>query len=109
MGLELHDLVDDIDQDLLSIPHTALIGLLVTAVLIVIRVAWVFPLVFLLRRRAGRAERRIMRLWLRLEQVRERPADPRQQRRRRLLARHRDAAAGWPQLRRRGVPPCSSR
>ncbi|MEX5294670.1 sodium:proton antiporter [Kocuria sp. CPCC 205268] len=87
MGLELHDLVDDIDQDLLSIPHTALIGLLVTAVLIVIRVAWVFPLVFLLRRRAGRAERRIMRLWLRLEQVRERPADPRQQRRSRLLRR----------------------
>lgn len=85
MGLELHDLVDDIDQDLLSIPRTVLLGLLVTAVLLVVRLAWVFPLVLLLRRRADRAEHRTMRLWLGLEQVRERPADPRRERRRRLL------------------------
>lgn len=87
MGLELHDLVDDIDQDLLSIPRTVLLGLLVTAVLLVVRLAWVFPLVLLLRRRADRAEHRTMRLWLGLEQVRERPADPRRERRRRLLRR----------------------
>ncbi|WIG19084.1 cation:proton antiporter [Kocuria rosea] len=87
MGLELHDLVDDIDQDLLSIPSTVLLGLLVTAVLLVVRLAWVFPLVLLLRRRADRAEHRTMRLWLGLEQVRERPADPRRARRRRLLRR----------------------
>lgn len=87
MGLELHDLVDDIDQDLLSIPSTVLLGLLITAVLLVVRLAWVFPLVLLLRRRADRAEHRTMRLWLGLEQVRERPADPRRARRRRLLRR----------------------
>ncbi|MEX5256861.1 cation:proton antiporter [Kocuria arenosa] len=87
MGLELRHLVEDIDQNLLSIPHTVLIGLLVTAVLIAIRVSWVFPLVLLLRRRAGRAERRTMRLWLGLDPASAHPADPRQERRRRLRQR----------------------
>ena len=87
MGLELRHLVEDIDQDLLSIPRTVLIGLLVTALLIVVRVAWVFPLVFLLRRRAGRAEHRTMRLWLGLDRASERSTDPRQERRRRLRQR----------------------
>ncbi|MUN62380.1 sodium:proton antiporter [Kocuria sediminis] len=87
MGLELRHLVENIDQDLLSIPHTVLIGLLITAVLIVVRVAWVFPLVLLLRRRAGRAERRTMRLWLGLDRTGERSTDPRQERRRRLRQR----------------------
>jgi NhaP-type Na+/H+ or K+/H+ antiporter len=87
MGLELRHLVENIDQDLLSIPHTVLIGLLVTAVLIVIRLAWIFPLVFLLRRRAGRAEGRTMRLWLGLDRTGEHSADPRQERRRRLRQR----------------------
>jgi NhaP-type Na+/H+ or K+/H+ antiporter len=88
MGLELHHLVENIDQDLLSIPHTVLIGLVVTATLILTRCAWVFPLVYVLRRRAGRAEHRTMRLWLSLDRARDRgPRDPRQERRRRLRQR----------------------
>ncbi|MDQ0736433.1 cation:proton antiporter [Arthrobacter agilis] len=88
MGLELRHLIENIDEDLLGIPQAVLIGLLVTAVLVVIRCAWVFPMVFILRRRAARAEHRTLLLWLSLDRARgNAPGSARQERRRRLRQR----------------------
>ena len=50
MGLELHKLVDDIGHSELHLQHTALIGLGVVAVLIVLRMAFMWPVTWSLAR-----------------------------------------------------------
>ncbi|MCU1573939.1 MAG: sodium:proton antiporter [Micrococcaceae bacterium] len=88
MGLEIRSLVENIDASLLTVGESVLIGLLAAAALIVLRFAWIFPLIFLMRRRARRAEHKTMLFRLRLGKLKELSSkDPRQQRRQRLLQR----------------------
>lgn len=56
MGLELHKLVDDIGKSDLPLPHTALIGLGVVLVLIVLRMAFMWPVTWSLARALPRYE-----------------------------------------------------
>jgi len=58
MGLELHKLVEDIGQSSLHLQHTALIGLGVTVVLILLRLAFMGPVTWALARSLPRYESR---------------------------------------------------
>ena len=58
MGLELHKLVDDIGHSELHLQHTALIGLGVVVVLIVLRMAFMWPVTWSLARALPRYEAR---------------------------------------------------
>lgn len=62
-------------------------GAACTAILIIVRFVRVFPLVFLLRRHAARAEHRLMRLWLSLDRHLLHPKDAREHRRAHLRQR----------------------
>ncbi|MFC3298107.1 sodium:proton antiporter [Arthrobacter agilis] len=88
IGLEIRGLLQNIDESLLSITDTVLIGLLTTLVLILLRFLWVFPLVLLMRRLPSRAERRSVQLRRGLGRLRrKRTLDARQERRQRALTR----------------------
>lgn len=58
MGLELHKLVDDIGHSELQLQHTALIGLGVVVVLVVLRMAFMWPVTWSLARALPRYEAR---------------------------------------------------
>ena len=88
IGLEVRGLLQDIDQSLLTVGQTVLIGLLATLTLIVLRFLWVFPLVLLMRRLPSRAERRTLQLRRGLGRLKQQPTlDARQKRRKRVLTR----------------------
>ncbi|PPB48268.1 sodium:proton antiporter [Arthrobacter pityocampae] len=88
IGLEVRSLLQNIDESLLTVEQTILIGLLTTLALIVLRFLWVFPLVLLMRRLPSRAERRAGQLRRGLGRLRQvKPLDARQERRRRVLTR----------------------
>ncbi len=88
IGLEVRGLLQSIDESLLSIGQTILIGLLATLALILLRFLWVFPLVLLMRRLPSRAERRTLQLRRGLGRLKkQRTLDARQERRRRALTR----------------------
>lgn len=88
IGLEIRSLLQNIDESLLTVQRTVLIGLLATLVLIVLRFLWVFPLVLLMRWLPSRAERRTRHLRRGLSRLRRHPTlDARQQRRRRAMTR----------------------
>ncbi|TQL44988.1 sodium/proton antiporter (CPA1 family) [Homoserinimonas aerilata] len=84
MGVEIRALLGDIDANELPAMNAVLIGLVATAALIIIRFAWVNPMVFLLQRKAERDEFRALRLKLGLEHLKAKGAsgDPRMERRR---------------------------
>ncbi|WP_166876238.1 sodium:proton antiporter [Salinibacterium sp. ZJ450] len=85
MGLELRALVDDIGPTELSGRSAVGIGLILTAVLIVLRMLWVNPMIVVLRYSAKRAEHRVYRLHLALASMEENDSDPRRKRRRARL------------------------
>ena len=88
IGLELRGLLQNIDESLLTVGRTVLIGLLATLVLIVLRFLWVFPLVLLMRRLPSRAERRSLQLRRGLSRLKRlHTLDARQERRKRALTR----------------------
>ncbi|WP_104180494.1 sodium:proton antiporter [Arthrobacter sp. B0490] len=88
IGLEIRGLLRSIDQSLLTVGQTILIGLLATLVLILLRFLWVFPLVLLMRRLPSRAERRTLQLSRGLGRLRKLGTlDARQERRKRALTR----------------------
>lgn len=88
IGLEIRSLLQNIDESLLTVQRTVLIGLLATLVLIVLRFLWVFPLVLLMRWLPSRAERHTRHLRRGLGRLRRHPTlDARQQRRRRAMTR----------------------
>lgn len=88
MGVEIRALIADIDPGELPATDAVLIGLLVTAALVVIRFAWVNPMVFLLQRKAERDEFRLLRLKLGLANLGGRASDdPRLERRRQRVER----------------------
>lgn len=62
LGVELKPLVEAVQQDRLGVGSAVLIGLLATAVLIVVRVLFMIPLIATLRRDTRRAERQGSRL-----------------------------------------------
>lgn len=62
MGIEIKALVDQVQDDDLGVLQAVLFGLLVTGVLVLVRVAFVVPLVAVLRRDQRRAVRRGERL-----------------------------------------------
>ena len=72
MGLELRHLVDNADSGLLSVGDTVLIGLAVTVLLILIRFAWVTPLMYLLRAKVSYQDRRTQRIRLGLDRLKAR-------------------------------------
>lgn len=84
MGVEIRALIADIDPEEVSAGQAVLIGLIVTVVLILIRFAWVNPMVYLLQRKAERDEYRLLRMKLGLDHLRKKipEADPRMERRR---------------------------
>ena len=105
MGLELRHLVDNADSGLLSVGDTVLIGLAVTVLLILIRFAWVTPLMYLLRAKVSYQDRRTQRIRLGLDRLKARGlTDERKRKRHRraelLYLRRR---ADIEQLRREGL------
>ena len=88
IGLEIRGLLQDIDESLLTVQQTVVIGLVATLALIVLRFLWVFPLVLLMRRLPSRAERRTLQLRRGLGRLKkQRTLDARQERRKRALTR----------------------
>ncbi|OUM43354.1 cation:proton antiporter [Arthrobacter sedimenti] len=88
IGLEIRGLLQDIDESLLTVQQTVLIGLVATLALIVLRFLWVFPLVLLMRRLPSRAERRTLQLRRGLGRLKKQQTlDARQERRKRALTR----------------------
>ncbi|BBE21446.1 peptidase [Arthrobacter sp. MN05-02] len=88
IGLEIRTLLQNIDESLLTVGQTVLIGLLATLALILLRFLWVFPLVLLMRRLPSRAERRTLQLRRGLGRLRKQPTlDARQERRMQALTR----------------------
>ncbi|MCU1633671.1 MAG: sodium:proton antiporter [Micrococcaceae bacterium] len=88
IGLEVRGLLQNIDESLLTVGETVLIGLVATLALIVLRFLWVFPLVLLMRRLPSRAARRSIQLRRGLGRLKKLPTlDPRQERRKRALTR----------------------
>jgi len=65
MGLELHKLVEDIEESELHLQHTALLGLMVVVILIVLRMAFMGPVTWGLARALPRYEARA-RGWQRI-------------------------------------------
>lgn len=59
MGLQLHALTDQLAGSEITIWHTVLVGLLVAALLIVSRAAFMVPLILMLRRSLRREEARV--------------------------------------------------
>jgi CPA1 family monovalent cation:H+ antiporter len=85
IGLELRTLIDDVDPEILGVGEAIGIGLLATLALVVIRFAWIVPLVFALRKRAEHAEKVTFRTLLALHHFRSTPV--RNARERRMLQR----------------------
>ncbi|GAA4186386.1 sodium:proton antiporter [Gryllotalpicola kribbensis] len=84
IGLQIRFLVDHVNQSVLSIGASVGIGLLATAALIVIRFAWIVPLLAGMRRAVARREKRLLRQWLWLSYFRAHPVEkPRDARRKR--------------------------
>ncbi|GAA1445789.1 cation:proton antiporter [Leifsonia poae] len=91
IGLEIRTLVEDVqaDDELLGVWESVGIGLLALAVLIIIRFAWAIPLVWGLRRRTERAEKRTLHELLLVSYYRNHPVETVHQRRRKDLAERR--------------------
>ncbi|MCC9197396.1 sodium:proton antiporter [Arthrobacter sp. zg-Y820] len=82
MGLELRYLVENINPDLLTVGESVGIGLAVTALLILLRFAWMGPLILLLRAKVGYQERRTHRFRAALDRLKEQePGNERSRRR----------------------------
>ncbi|MFT4029977.1 MAG: sodium:proton antiporter [Protaetiibacter sp.] len=91
MGAQISTIISDIDNDELPIHDAVLLGLLMTGLLIVLRYLFVWPLVFLMRRRAQRAEKQEGMLARALDRVQAmRGASDRLDRRRRGFERRID-------------------
>lgn len=58
MGAQIATIINDVREDELPVHQAVQLGLLMTAILIVIRYIFVWPLVFLMRRQAQRADER---------------------------------------------------
>jgi len=88
IGVEIRGLLQNIDESLLTVGQTVLIGLLATLVLIAVRFLWVFPLLLLMRWLPSSAERQTRHLRRRLGVFQKQPTlDARQERRKRTMTR----------------------
>jgi CPA1 family monovalent cation:H+ antiporter len=79
IGLEIRTLIEDVDPSVLGVEAAFGIGLLATVALILIRYLWVGPLVFGLRLRERRSERRTYRSLLALYYYRSHPVESKHQ------------------------------
>ncbi|ARJ06974.1 sodium:proton antiporter [Humibacter sp. BT305] len=79
IGLEIRTLVEDVDDSVLSVGASVGIGLIATLALILLRYLWIGPLVFGLRQRERRAERRTYRSLLALYYYRTHPVTTKRQ------------------------------
>ncbi|MFF1571691.1 cation:proton antiporter [Leifsonia sp. NPDC058292] len=91
IGLEIRTLIEDVEarETVLSVWDSVGIGLLATILLIAIRFAWAMPLVWGLRKRTERAERRTLQELLMLTYFRDHPVESSRQRRRKQIAERR--------------------
>ena len=71
MGAQLSRIVTDVHVDELSADKAVYLGLLMAAILIVLRFGFVWPLLAVVRRREAREEKRVSRLTLVLERVQD--------------------------------------
>ncbi|AYF98623.1 cation:proton antiporter [Protaetiibacter intestinalis] len=69
MGAQISTIIADVHADDLSVDHAVMLGLLMTAMLIVIRYAFVWPLVFVMRAREQRIDEQQTMLQRALERV----------------------------------------
>jgi len=84
IGLQIRYLVDHVNQSVLSVEASIVLGLLATAALMLIRFAWIVPLLAGMRRGVARREKRLLRQWLWLSYFRVHPVtSPRVARRKR--------------------------
>ena len=82
MGLEIRYLVEEINPELLTVGESVGIGVAVTVLLILIRFAWMGPLILLLRAKVGYQERRTNRFRAALDRMNlQGPGDERARRR----------------------------
>ena len=72
MGIQISTVINEVEADALSAPQAVLLGLEMTALVIVIRFLFVAPLLILLRRRAASAEVKQTRFREMLDRVRRR-------------------------------------
>ncbi|MFF1634245.1 cation:proton antiporter [Leifsonia sp. NPDC058248] len=91
IGLEIRTLIEDVHEhnEILGVWESVGIGLLATLILIVIRFAWAGPLVWSLRKRRERAERRTLHELLMVSYYRNHPVENARQRRRKQIAERR--------------------
>jgi NhaP-type Na+/H+ or K+/H+ antiporter len=91
IGLEIRTLIEDAHKhnEVLGVWESVGIGLLATLVLIMIRFAWAGPLVWSLRKRRERAEKRTLHEVLMVSYYRNHPVENARQRRRKQLAERR--------------------
>lgn len=95
MGYQLHSLIDDVLGDDLDVWWAVGIGLLVTALLIVIRVVFVIPVVFSLRRANRKGKEQVQTIETALQRIEEhdfRDEERRGRATRFLRKRHADAS-----------------
>ncbi|QAY73675.1 sodium:proton antiporter [Agromyces protaetiae] len=79
IGLEIRTLIEHVDPTVLGVADSIGLGLIATLALIVVRYAWIGPLVYALGRREERNEKRTYRALLALYYFRSHPVDtPRQ-------------------------------
>ncbi len=75
IGLEIRTLVEDVDPSVLGVGESVAIGLVATLALMVVRYLWIGPLVYGLRRREERNEKRTYRALLALYYYRTHPVN----------------------------------
>lgn len=105
MGLEISTIIEDVHQSELSADRAVYLGLLMTAIVIVLRVLYVAPLLLWLRRREAAAVRRHSRLGAALDRLDERSELPEavEQRKERVQRVYDRRQADINQLRREGL------
>ena len=105
MGLEIRYLVENVDPALLTVGESVGIGLAVTVLLILIRFAWMGPLIVLLRAKVGYQERRTNRFRAALDRIKAQGPSSERSRRRQLKGEqlYRRRRADITQLRAEGL------
>ncbi|MCC3275645.1 MULTISPECIES: cation:proton antiporter [unclassified Arthrobacter] len=105
MGLELRHLVENVDTALLSVWDAVLIGLITTGLLVLVRFAWVTPLIYVLRAKVRYQDLRTQRFRLGLDRIKAGGFTNERKRRRHRRAEllYRRRRADVEQLRREGL------
>jgi CPA1 family monovalent cation:H+ antiporter len=89
IGLEIRTLIQNVTPGTLSAGSAVLIGLVATFALILVRFLWMIPLIYGLKRKEERSEKKVFRWWLLLTYFRSHPS-PNKRRTRQLVRAERN-------------------